>query len=93
MNIMNPARDIIIENERDKRVYQWLMETVDEKEILLAIAKLPGQQKTYLSNIIKILNLNVPKSVIQTPKVTARKNLTKMLNEINRKMNEYDLEA
>lgn len=78
-------RQIIIENDRDKRTYDWLIRTVGKDKIIIALNKLHQNKKPYLTNIIKILGLKVPNSVLQTPKSIARKKLNEILDSINKR--------
>lgn len=82
---MNILEHVIIENERDKRVYEWLIANFKEEQIALAITNIKGNKKPYLTNIIKNLNSTVPNSVIKTPKKVARKNLAQIIKYIAEK--------
>lgn len=82
---MNFKQKIIIENERDERIYDWLLKTVNEEEINNAISSIQGNQKPYLTNILKKLGLKAPNSITQTPKEIARQNLNRILKYIDEK--------
>lgn len=77
---------LIIENARDERAFEWLIKTVGEEKILWAIANLHQNKKPYLTNIIKILGLTVPGSVLCTPVGAARENLNQILAFLDKKI-------
>jgi len=58
---------IIIENERDRRVLDWLIAKVGEQAVRDAIARIPGKRRPYVSNIVKALGLTVPPEVVDPP--------------------------
>jgi hypothetical protein len=73
----------IIVNDKEERIYSWLLAEVGQPAIDEAIKKLAGNRKPYLSNIVKILGLKIPKSVLNTPSHQARQHLDKLMNYIN----------
>ena len=78
---------LIIDNDRDKRAAEWLIKTVGEEAVINAIGKLSGNRKPYISNVAKVLGVEIPKEVILTPQTEAKKhlsNMLKMLNQINK---------
>jgi len=68
---------IIIENERDKRVLDWLIARVGEQGVKDAIARIPGKRRPYVSNVVKVLGVKIPEDVINppVPREEARKRL------------------
>ena len=75
----------IIENDKDQRIYEWLLSQVGQQAIDDAINKLVGQRKPYLTNIVKILGLKIPKSVLKTPPDKAKQYLNNILSYLNEK--------
>jgi len=54
---------VILDNERDKRTWQWLQSTVAVEQLEQAIVSIAGKRKPYVSNLCKILNLEPPEEV------------------------------
>ncbi len=50
----------IIKTERDQREYNYLLQQVGEKRIAEAIASLSGNRKPFVSNIAKLLKIEIP---------------------------------
>lgn len=73
---------LIIDNERDKRAAEWLIKNVGQKAVEKAIDQLAGNRKPYVSNVAKVLGLEIPKSVVITPAKEARENLSKIMKNI-----------
>jgi len=55
---------IILNNERDRRTWEWLKATVETERLLQAISNLSGKRKPYVSNICKALNVEPPEEII-----------------------------
>lgn len=68
--------NIILESARDKRTLEWLISQVGLAAVEKASEQLAGHRKPYVSNIAKILSLEVPESILQTPKEEARSRLS-----------------
>ncbi|PRP68825.1 hypothetical protein BUE93_20475 [Chromobacterium amazonense] len=49
--------------DRDRRIYQWLLETVGEEAIRDAITHLPPGQQPYVSNLCRALGQKPPRAV------------------------------
>lgn len=54
------AGGVVLESERDRNTYRWLLENYGEDAIKRAIAGLSGARKPYVSNIVKALGATVP---------------------------------
>lgn len=67
--------DIVILNDRDRRVLSWLKSQFADEQILQALANISGQRKPFLSNVCKVLGVTVPDTVLATPAGQARKHL------------------
>ena len=50
----------VINNERAKKEWSYLVRVVGEENALLAIDKLAGNRKAFPSNIAKVLNITFP---------------------------------
>ena len=59
LKIMN----VILETERDRRTFAWLVQQVGEPALERACATLPGRRKCYPSNLAKCLGLVPPESL------------------------------
>lgn len=75
----------ILENDQDRRIYQWLIARVGERAVEDACHNLVGRRKPYLTNILKILNIIPPPQVVQTPTEEARQRLGLMIEYIKTK--------
>ena len=67
--------DIVVLNDRDRRVLLWLKSRFSEEQLLQALGNLSGQRRPFLSNVCKVLDVAVPDSVLVTPAEEARKHL------------------
>jgi hypothetical protein len=76
--------DVIIENERDRRVLDWLIAKVGEQGVRDAIARIPGKRRSYVSNVVKALGLKVPPEVVDPP--VSMEEALKRLAEIRQMM-------
>ncbi|MDO5073159.1 MAG: cryptic plasmid protein A [Neisseria animaloris] len=68
----------IIQNEKDEAVYRWLVEQVGVVAIENACCSLMGNRKPYLSNVVKYLNLTVPKEALLTRPDDAKQKLAEL---------------
>jgi hypothetical protein len=69
---------VILANDRDRRVLAWLRETQGDSVILNALSLLSGARKPYLSNVLKILNLEAPDNLLLTDRDVARAHLANL---------------
>lgn len=83
---MKNSNKIIISNEKDERVYEWLIKQVGKEKIEWAVNNLSGNTKPYLSNIVKKLNLSIPSAVSKTPTPKARRELRQLLDFLDKKI-------
>ena len=58
---------IILESDRDRRTYAWLVAQVGAEAVEAAAANLAGGRRPYVSNIAKALGLVVPAAVAAEP--------------------------
>lgn len=49
--------EIVIESERDKRTYDWLLAQVGDAALRNACLSVAGKRRLYVSNLAKVLNL------------------------------------
>ena len=75
----------IIQNDRDQRVYDWLVSEVGEEAVNTACMNLAGKRKPYLSNIAKQLGLTVPERTRFTPNDGAKERLASIIKMLNSK--------
>jgi len=66
---------VVIETERDRRTLNWLVSQVGEDKVAAACDALAGERRAYVSNVAKVLGLEPPIEVLQTPAVKARQEL------------------
>ncbi|MCG5075364.1 cryptic plasmid protein A [Paraburkholderia tagetis] len=60
--------DVILANDRDRRVYDYLIATCGESKVANARQQLPGRTRPYVSNIAKMLGVTIPDAVVITPR-------------------------
>lgn len=70
--------EIIIESERDRRTYDWLLAQVGEAALQDACFALAGNRRLYVSNLAKILGLKPPVDLAIAPREAALKHLEEM---------------
>lgn len=64
---------VLIESERDQRVFDWMVNEVGEAGIQVAVGQVVASgRRLYVSNIAKALGLEVPASLARTPVFQAR---------------------
>lgn len=54
---------IIISSERDRLGIEYLKRVVGEAKISAAVAKIPAGNKPYISNVARILKIEIPKDL------------------------------
>lgn len=81
---------IIINSEKDQRLFNWLVEAVGNAAIEEACSKLAGNRKPYVSNIVKILGLHPPEHLQITSKEEAHARLTSLKKLIKHRVLKND---
>lgn len=67
------AQGVVLESERDRRTYAWLLENFGAEAVNRAVAGLAGARRPYVSNIAKSLGVSVPREVHSPEQVAAEK--------------------
>ena len=67
------AGGVVLESERDRRTYAWLLENFGADAVNRAVARLAGARRPYVSNIAKSLGVSVPREVHSPEQVAAEK--------------------
>ena len=62
---------IRVQNERDRQVLRWLEQVVGPEAIRVAVAKIPGPGKPWVSQVCRHLKLQVPKRPIASSPATS----------------------
>ena len=79
MKVTAPAvADVIVESDRDRRVYDYLVQTCGITRVVNARNQLPGRTRPYVSNLAKMLGVTIPDAVIITPREEARRHLAEI---------------
>ncbi len=52
--------DPLLNNDRDRREWFWICKCVGEPAAMAAISKIQGNRKPYVSNIAKVLGVEIP---------------------------------
>ena len=85
MEELGPAStDAIIESDRDRRAYAYLIETCGENRVANARQQLAGCTRPYVSNLAKVLGVTIPEVVVNTPREEARQRLSEIKKIIRR---------
>ena len=81
------AYTIPLDNERDHRVLAWLRSTVGDEAIRDAIGRLAGRRRPFVSNLCRVLGVEVPPEVIEPSKaVLSREEARQRLEGLKRRM-------
>ncbi|WP_322007157.1 hypothetical protein [Paraburkholderia tropica] len=67
---------VIVNTPRDRRAFEFLVEKCGMDAVEQACLKLSGQRRAYVSNIAKVLRVEIPDDVVVTPREEARKHLS-----------------
>lgn len=70
--------EILIESDRDRRIYDWLLTQVGEAALREACSSLAGNRRLYVSNLAKVLGLKPPADLVLTPREAALRHLAEM---------------
>lgn len=62
------AYTIPLDNDRDRRTLAWLRSTVGDEAIRDAVSRLPGRRRPFVSNLTKVLGVDVPIEVVDPSK-------------------------
>jgi hypothetical protein len=79
-------KKLMIQNERDQRVFAWLRERFSDETILKAIEAIPGQRKSFVSNICKQLGVEPPEELGFVSQEEGRVWLKKVKEQIKQKI-------
>ena len=81
------AYTIPLDNERDRRVLSWLRLTVGDDAIRDAIGRLAGRRKPFVSNLCRVLGVEVPPAVVEPSKaVLSREEARQRLAELKQRL-------
>lgn len=69
---------VIIESERDRRTYDWLLSQVGEFAMQAACLSLAGNRRLYVSNLAKALGIAPPEELTFAPREAALRHLEQM---------------
>jgi len=76
---------IPLDNERDRRTLAWLRSTVGDDAIRDAIGRLAGRRRPFVSNLCRVLGVEVPIEVVEPSKAPlSREEALKHLAELKR---------
>lgn len=78
--------DVILANDRDRRVYDYLIATCGEKRVANARQQLPGRTRPYVSNIAKMLGVTIPDAVVITTREDGRRQLAEIKKLLSAKL-------
>ncbi|MDE2599318.1 MAG: hypothetical protein KGL40_06810 [Rhodocyclaceae bacterium] len=70
--------EILIESDRDRRTYDWLLSQVGELALQAACLSLAGNRRLYVSNLAKALDLKPPADLAIAPREVALMHLERM---------------
>jgi phosphate starvation-inducible protein PhoH len=78
--------DVILANDRDRRVYDYLIATCGETRVTNACRQLPGRTRPYVSNIAKMLGVTIPDAVVITPRAEGQRQLAEIKKLLSAKL-------
>lgn len=67
--------DVLLENDRDRRTFDYLVRTCGLSRVQKARQSLPGRTRPYVSNLAKALGVTIPDAVVITPRENGRREL------------------
>ena len=81
------ACGIPLDNDRDRRTLAWLRSTVGDEAIRDAIGRLAGRRRPFVSNLCRVLGVEVPPAVVEPSKaVLSREEAKQRLEALRRQM-------
>jgi hypothetical protein len=81
------AYAIPLDNDRDRRVLAWLRSTVGDEAIRDAIGRIAGRRKPFVSNLCRVLGVDVPPAVVEPSRaVLSRDEAKQRLEELKRRL-------
>ncbi len=75
---------VIIANDKDRLAYFYIVKCRGEQSIPYAISQLAGNRKPYISNIAKILQIDIPDNLSDPEKILPIEEGLKMFEGIIR---------
>ena len=75
---------VLVLNARDERAIAWLIDQAGFNAVQQACGEIAGNRKLYPTNLVKILGLSIPQSVIDTPVSVARDRVLELLALLSR---------
>ncbi|MFM0121099.1 cryptic plasmid protein A [Paraburkholderia sp. RL18-101-BIB-B] len=69
---------IIVNSARDRRTLEYLVEKCGIEAVEQACAQVAGQRRLYVSNIAKVLGVEIPDEVVITPRAEALVHLERL---------------
>ena len=73
---------VLILSDRDRIEYNYMLKIRGEQAIRWAITQLPGNRKPYVSNIAKILMLEIPENLPDPQKIVPIEDGLKILSQV-----------
>ncbi|WP_321964651.1 cryptic plasmid protein A [Paraburkholderia sp. J7] len=74
---------VIINTARDKRTLEYLISKCGSEAVEQACASIAGRRKPYVSNIAKVLGVEIPDEVVITPRDEACEHLSRLKAILN----------
>lgn len=67
---------VIVNTSRDLRAFEYLVARCGIQAVEQACLKLSGRRKAYVSNLAKVLGVEIPDDIVVTPREEARRHLS-----------------
>lgn len=81
--MMLTAKDIIIENEKDKRIYDYLIKIRGEAGINFILKTyFNGGTKPFISNVVKYSKIEIPEDVLKGRETLSKDDIKQRLDSI-----------
>jgi hypothetical protein len=59
---------VLVETPKDERILEYLVAEKGEEAVRSAVGQLAGHRRPYVSNIVKIMAIEIPDDVVITPR-------------------------
>lgn len=81
--MMLTAKDIIIENEKDKRIYDYLIKIRGEAGINFILKTyFNGATKPFISNVVKYSKIEIPEDVLKGRETLSKDEIKQRLESV-----------
>lgn len=76
---------VLVETLKDERVLAYVISVKGEAAVRDAVSQLAGRRRPYVSNVVKILGVDVPENVAITPREESLTHLARIKEILQKK--------